>query len=336
MRHQDLNLLIIFDAIMTEGAITRAADRLAMTQPAVSNALSRMRTAWKDELFVKDGRGIQPTNFARNLWTQVRGPLGELGEAITPEEFNPATATRTFRIAAADVTVESIWGKLRKEIEQKAPGVNIYTVPYSYHAQVDRLNNAEVDLVVGKQTITENTIRSEYLLTPKHVCVMRHDHPLAKNEELTLEDFISAEHLLVSPSGELDSLTDQALMNLGMRRRVAMSVNHFSTVPSLLQQSDLICVVPSMAVERAIFSGELAVYETPVEHAPSHASLMWHKRQDNDHGLIWVRQLVGQLLRERAREHFESLSHCCKKGYCADTVKHLMECPQEPHIEQAS
>lgn len=336
MRHQDLNLLIIFDAIMTEGAITRAADRLAMTQPAVSNALSRMRSAWKDELFVKDGRGIQPTNFARNLWTQVKGPLGELGEAITPGEFDPATAARTFRIAAADITVESVWGKLRKAIEQTAPGINIYTVPYSYHSQVDKLSNAEVDLVVGKQTITDNTIRSEYLFTPKYVCVMRHDHPLAKRDELTLEDFIQAEHLLVSPSGELDNVTDQALMNLGMRRRVAMSVNHFSTVPSLLQQSDLICVVPSMAVEDEIFSGELAVYETPVEHAPTHASLMWHKRQDNDHGLLWVKQLIGDILRERAQDHFGNLSQCCKKGYCADTVKQLIEHPQSPNVQCAS
>ena len=102
MRPHDLNLLMIFDAIMTEGAITRAADRLSMTQPVVSNALSRMRTAWKDELFVKDGRGIQPTSFAKNLWSQIQGPLGELEVAVNPTDFNPATAKRTFRIAATD------------------------------------------------------------------------------------------------------------------------------------------------------------------------------------------------------------------------------------------
>ncbi|GEA12411.1 LysR family transcriptional regulator [Alteromonas sp. KUL49] len=325
MRHQDLNLLIIFDAIMTEGAITRAADRLAMTQPAVSNALSRMRSAWNDELFVKDGRGIQPTNFARNLWGQVRGPLGQLEDAIAPSAFDAATATRTFRIAAADITVEAIWGRLRHEIEKSAPGVNLFTIPNNFIDQEDLLNNAEVDLIVGKSTSNVETIRSEYLTSPKFVCVMRHDHPLAKRDELSLEDFIQAEHLLVTLSGQLNNLTDQALNNIGMSRRIAMSVNHFSAVSSLLKQSNLICVVPSMAVEQEIFSDELAVYEVPIEHAPSHVSLMWHKRQENDQGLTWLRQLIARIMRERADQHFNALAKCCRKGYCPEQVKRLVQ-----------
>ena len=147
MRPHDLNLLMIFDAIMTEGAITRAAEN--MTQPAVSNALS-YAPAWKDELFVKDGRGIQPTSFAKNLWSQIQGPLGELEVAVNPTDFNPATAKRTFRIAATDSIVSMVWGPLRKVIENEAPGINIHAIP-NYDMETDKiLKDAEAELTFSK------------------------------------------------------------------------------------------------------------------------------------------------------------------------------------------
>ncbi|MCW8091597.1 LysR family transcriptional regulator [Alteromonas sp. ASW11-130] len=323
MRSNDLNLLMIFDAIMTEGAITRAADRLAMTQPAVSNALSRMRIAWKDELFVKDGRGIQPTSFALNLWSQIKGPLGQLEDAVNPSHFDPATARRTFRISASDIIVDMLWGPLRHIIETEAPGINIYAMPNAAANTEKVLNDAEADLVIGKFPMADNVIRSEQILEPSYVCIMRPNHPLAK-EELTLQGFADADHLLVSISGDVTGITDQALMNVGLTRRVAMSVNHFHAVAPLLQQSDLICVVPSIAVEKEVFSGKLAVFETPIELAKTPIGVMWHKRQDHDLGLQWLRRLVTQFLRERSDQHKALLSRCCRKGYCPDALKELM------------
>ncbi|MBT1062704.1 LysR family transcriptional regulator [Bowmanella sp. Y26] len=323
MRHQDLNLLMIFDAIMTEGAITRAADRLAMTQPAVSNALSRMRSAWKDELFVKDGRGIQPTVFAQNLWSQIRDPLRQLEDAVDPTSFDPATATRTFRLVISDITVSMVWSPLRRYIEQHAPNINIHAIPNTIVNNEKALNDAEVDMIAAGQTMVSSVIRSEYLFTPRYVCAMRPGHPLA-GEELSLEDFIRAEHLLVSMSGDTTGITDIALLQLGMTRRVAMSVNHFSAVAPLLRDSNLICVVPSMAVEKEIFNGELAVYETPIELPPTQLGMLWHKRQDGDQGLMWLRGVIGDLLRKRANQHFADLSRCCRKGYCPDAMAKML------------
>ncbi|NMH59183.1 LysR family transcriptional regulator [Alteromonas ponticola] len=323
MRNNDLNLLMIFDAIMTEGAITRAADRLAMTQPAVSNALSRMRTAWKDELFVKDGRGIQPTAFALNLWSQIKEPLGLLEDAVNPSHFDPATARRTFRISASDIVVDMLWGPLRRIIETEAPGINIYAMPNAALNTEKVLNDAEADLVIGKFPMADNVVRTEQILEPSYVCVMRPDHPLAK-EQLSLQGFADADHLLVSITGDVTGITDQALMNVGLSRRVAMSVNHFHAVAPLLQQSDLICVVPSIAVEKEIFSGELAVFETPIELAKTPLGVLWHKRQDHDLGLQWLRRLVTRFLRERSAQHQALLSRCCRKGYCPDALKELI------------
>ncbi|MEW9797245.1 LysR family transcriptional regulator [Alteromonas sp. CYL-A6] len=324
MRTHDLNLLMIFDAIMTEGAITRAADRLAMTQPAVSNALSRMRTAWNDELFVKDGRGIQPTTYARNLWSQIQGPLSQLENAVSPGDFDPATAQRTFRVAAPDGIVSMVWGPLRQHIEREAPGINVYAIPNTNIDSDQVLKDAEAELAFTKQSVPDPVIRSEAILSPPYVVVMRQGHPLAK-QSLSLEDFISADHLLVSVSGDVTGPTDQVLANMGLTRRVAMTVNSFHNVPELVKTSDLICVAPSITLEREIFTGELAVYESPVDIVTSPLSIIWHKRQDHDPGLNWLRQLIVGFIKERSRQHDERLSVCCRKGYCENTVRQFME-----------
>ncbi|GGW93959.1 LysR family transcriptional regulator [Alteromonas halophila] len=324
MRSHDLNLLMIFDAIMTEGAITRAADRLAMTQPAVSNALSRMRTAWKDELFVKDGRGIQPTSYAKNLWSQIQSPLSQLENAVSPTEFDPSTAKRTFRVSATDSIISMAWGPLRQVIEKQAPGINVYAIPNLNMDSDQILKDAEAELAFSKHLKPDPVIRSEHVLDPRYVVLMRPEHPLAK-EELTLEDFVNAEHLLVSISGDVTGPTDQVLTNMGLSRRVAMSVNSFSNVPELLKESNLICVAPSVVLEKEIFSGELAVFETPIDIVSTPLSLIWHKRQDHDPGLTWLRQLIAGFILERANHHEVMLSKCCRKGYCEETVRKYMQ-----------
>ncbi len=314
MRHQEISLLVIFDAIMTEGSITRAAELLELTQPAVSNALSRMRQAWNDELFIKDGRNIQPTIYAQNLWERVRNPLLELEEAVDLEGFDPATAKRTFRIAAADTIIDTAWGALRKIIEEQAPHINLHAVPYTISNGHELLDNAEVDLVVGGLLDTNNSICSEYLYSPCYTCVMRPDHPLTKSE-LTLEEFANSDHLLVSLSGEASGYTDEVLAQYGLSRRVAMTVNHFSAVPKLISQSDLIAIVPSSTLEESIFSGELAVVEPPIQITSKQVNNYWHKRQDTDKGLTWLRNHISKIIKEHASTHITELEkRICNKG----------------------
>jgi len=313
MRHQELNLLTVFDAIMTEGSITRAADRLAMTQPAVSNSVSRMRTLWNDEVFIKDGRNIQPTLFAQNLWAQVREPLKQLDLALAPTGFDPATAVRTFRIATVDALVDIAWKPLREIIEREAPGVNIYAVPYTIVNGQQVLEDAEVDLVVGTFGVVPGMITSTFLYNSKYVCIMRPGHPLAK-AKIGLEEFAAADHLLVSLSGDTTGFTDQALAQHGLKRRVAMTVNHFSAVPPLLFDSDLIAVVPSTTTEKEIFRGELAVTMPPVEIPTNQLHCYWHRRQEADVGLTWLRELLTGIIKRNADRHFASLARhfCCK------------------------
>lgn len=316
MRHQEMSLLIIFDAIMTEGSITLAADRLELTQPAVSNALSRMRQAWNDELFIKDGRTIQPTLYAQNLWQQIKVPLNDLAEAINVEDFDPGASNRTFRVSASDTIIGTAWGPLRKIIEQYAPNVSVHAIPFTINNAGHLLHHAEVDLVIGGDLDVCETVLSEFLYSPCYSCVMRKDHPLLDGE-LTLEKFAAADHLLVSLSGNASGFTDEILSQHGLHRKVAMTVNHFSAVPKLLQESDLIAIVPSTTVEGAIFSGELAVLEAPIQIPPNHVNCYWHQRQSHDKGLTWLRENISSIIKDHAAAHLAELkTRICKQ--CSD------------------
>lgn len=319
MRPQELNLIIIFDAIMTEGSISRAANRLSMTQPAVSNAVSRMRSAWKDDLFVKDGRNIKPTLKAINMWEQIKQPINELSSVIKPNDFDPATSTRTFRIAAADIVVQMMMLGLRQEIEKNAPSINVHMMPYTIVNTGQVLDDASVDLVIGSGDPQTGNVRSQHLFHPHFICAMRPGHPLAKSK-LTLDEFAKAEHLLVSLSGDVVGVTDEVLAQNGLSRRIAMSVNQFSMVTPLLANSDLICVVPLSAISNGLINGEITGTLPPLDLSPPDATIYWHLRQDKDLGVIWLRQLVHRIIKEAETKMItESMPKLCgsNKELCA-------------------
>lgn len=319
MRSQELNLLMVFDAIMTEQSITRAAERLAMTQPAVSNAVSRMRTVWKDELFVRDGRNIQPTIYAQNLWRQIKLPLNQLADAVDPQEFDPATATRAFRIALADFFVDILWSPLRHIIEQQAPGIDLHAMPYDMKVTDHLLEDGQADMVIGKITgVPAVNLRAEQIMAPSYVVAMRADHALAKGN-LTLEQFSAAEHLQVSITGELTNYCDVALMQSGFHRRVACTVNHFSAIPALLKNSNLIAVVPTACVEQELIRGELAASSIPMEFPASHIACLWHKRQDRDGGLAWLRGHIKAIAEQEGERHQQVMRQFCRQCQASKT-----------------
>ncbi len=295
MRSQDLSLLVIFDAIMTEGAITRAADRLNITQPAVSNAVGRMRAIWKDDLFIKQGRNIRPTLFAQNLWAQVQRPLEEIEDAINPKGFDPATSHRVFRIAATDLMVDLAWADLRQHLEADAPGIGIQTVPYTIANGESLLVGATVDVLIGANNLMPPMDTSEFLIALDYVCVMRSDHALAK-AELTLERFVEADHLLVSLSGDTLGYTDTVLAEHGLQRRVAMTLNNFASAANVLERSNLVCVLPSVTVNALVASGALVARPTPVPVPGPTISMFWHKRVDRDPGNMWLRGVLKSLM----------------------------------------
>jgi DNA-binding transcriptional LysR family regulator len=298
MRPHELKLLVIFDVIMTENSITRAAEQLSMTQPAVSNAVARMRTLWKNELFVPDGRKIQPTSYAKNLWEKIRDPLHNLNQAVEPDNFSPQTVKRTFRIALPDIALDALWLDMRLLFEQEAQGLNLHAVPYTINDTKQLLDDADVDLVIGQSNRSLENICSDHLFDTSYVCVMRKGHFLAK-PNLTIEEFAAAEHLLVSLSGNSAGPTDQALHQLGLTRRVAFTVNQFSSAVPIIKESNLIAILPTDLVHKSLACDELSITHSPIDIPHTSISMLWHKRQSADEGLIWLRRQIKTIFINR-------------------------------------
>lgn len=294
MANTDLNLLVIFDTIMQEQSITLAAQRMSMTQPSVSNAVSRMRHIWGDPLFVKHGRGIRPTPFAENLWLEINEPLHRIRAVNTSPPFEPKLLKTTFRIALTDWMVDLFWLPLRRIIEAQAPGVNLHAVPYTVNGEA-LLRSADVDLVLDYYEGGADKIQSQHLFDNHFVCAMRSDHPLASGE-LSIECFAGAEHLLFSLSGEAVASVDNILKQREMHRRIAMTVNHCYHIPTLLANTDMITTIPLPLILESVEQQHLVIKRLPFHLPPAPISMTWHHRQQHSAQSKWLRGAILSVL----------------------------------------
>ena len=293
----DLNLLRVFDAVMTEQNLTRAASRLAMTQPAVSNAVKRLRDALGDELLIRTAHGVKPTARAESLWPAVRRALADLEEAVAPRSFELAKAHVTFRMAMADATAGLLLPPLVRVIEKDAPGIDIRMMPLTTREPRPLLLRGDIDLAIGffpgvvaqLQGATETPIRHERLYTSQYVCVMRKDHALA-NKDLSLEAYCQANHLLVSFSGRARGLVDDALLSLNKERRILLTVNQFFTAGKVVAHSDLIMVLPHHLIAATGMTNALVAKELPFPMPEVHIDMLWHERDARSPGHQWLRE----------------------------------------------
>ncbi len=304
-RQLDLNLLRVFDEVMTERSLTRAAHKLSLTQPAVSNALQRLREALGDDLMKRSGQEMSPTPRALALWPAVREALGQLEGALVPGQFVPAQASNTFILAMADATAAKLMPGLLAAMDQTAPGVSIRVVPLTTRDPRRLLEDETLDLAIGyfPATMADLTARiqsgaavafsHERLYSGEYVCVMRRDHPLAK-EALTLANFCAARHLLVSFSGRPFGFVDEALAAIGQERRVVLTVNQFFTAGKLVAGSNLLTVLPRHFVNATGIADQLVLRELPFAMPLVHVDALWHHRVHRLTAHQWLRQtLVG-------------------------------------------
>jgi DNA-binding transcriptional LysR family regulator len=294
----DLNLLRIFDAIMTEQNLTRAAERLATTQPAVSNALKRLRETLDDELLVRTAHGMKPTARAEELWPAVRSALSSLEAAIAPENFDVSETQATFRLAMADSTASLLLPRLLRAIKKEAPGLDIRMLPLTTRDPRAMLLQSDIDMAIGNfpgvvsqlsggQT-SVSAIRHQRLYSSESVCIMRKDHPLAA-VELTVDNYCAAHHALVSFSGRAHGPADEALAAMGRQRRIALTVNQFYTVGRVVAGTDLISVVPRHLVASTGVIESLVARELPFALPVVHVDMLWHERDTRNPSHKWIR-----------------------------------------------
>jgi DNA-binding transcriptional LysR family regulator len=299
----DLNLLNVFDVVMTERNVTHAAERLGLTQPAVSNVLNRLRTQFQDQLFVKAARGVDPTPRAIALWPEIHGALKQLYRTVDPNNFSAENADMSFRVSISDSLAAQLTPYLYRRIRAAAPNVKIVFVPHDPELNAPRLMRGEIDFTLGVDPPRSSTLQSARLCSETYVVAARKGHPLFENE-LTLESICSARHLAVNLTGEPNpaSIVDETLAECGMSREIYLTVNQFLVATSVLQDSDLIAVLPSRLAMRAVKEGSINVAPLPLKLPHKDLHLSWHKRSNTMPSLIWLKQQLIDATAELDKE----------------------------------
>jgi DNA-binding transcriptional LysR family regulator len=299
-RKLDLNLLRVFDAVMAHKSLTRAAKSLSLTQPAVSNALRRLREHLDDPLLARQGQALAPTARARELWPQVRAALDQLERALDPEDFDPLQSTQAFIVAMADATAAELIPGLSKILETEAPLVNLRVIPLTTRDPRQLLVDQQADMAVGHfpAVLADLTALAQAgesvgfehsrLFEGEYVCVMRRGHPLSR-QALSLDDFCAARHMLVSFSGRPFGFVDQALASLGRERRVVVTVNQFSTAGRVVLNSNLITVLPKHFVRVAGLQEQLSIQTLPLKVPAVHIDLLWFNQGRSRAAHAWLK-----------------------------------------------
>ena len=308
-RTLDLNLLRVFDEVMTERSLTRAARNLSLTQPAVSNALRRLRSTLGDDLVVRDGQGMAPTPRALALWPAVREALRLLQASLSPSSFDAATANTAFVLTMADATAAELMPGLIDILEREAPGVAIRVLPLSTRDPRRLLDEGVADLAVGHfpSVLADLVVRAQTgdavafahqrLYDGRYVCVMRAGHPLASGP-LTIDRFCAARHMLVSFSGRPFGFIDESLASLGRQRQVVLTVNQFFTAGRVVAHSNLLTVLPQHFVSVTGIADQLVLRPLPFDVAPVHVDAVWHSRVDSQSAHTWLRSAVLRAARQ--------------------------------------
>ena len=297
IRNIDMNLLVAFDALFDERSVTRAADRLALTQPTVSGLLKRLRRTFSDKLFVRTSHGILPTPRAEALAGPIKDVLANALLLIRPEAFDPAAAETTIRLCGSDYIQHAIMTPLVEEMRKLAPKIKVSISPRPAAGVSDLLARGEIDLCISAREVAPPDLPSRLLYRDRYICVARKKHPL-RTRRISLKQMCDFDHLLVDPTGRsLSGPIDKILATLGHRRRVAVAVPTFHILFDLLDSDDFIAFVPERVLRKR--RSDLKVFETHVTVPAIEVVANWHPRVSGDPQHQWLRELLTKIVKAR-------------------------------------
>lgn len=285
-----MNLLVALDALLQEGSVTRAAERLGLSAPAMSHALARLREQLGDPLLVRAGRSMVPTPRAEVLRPRVRTVVAEAHTLMAKERaFAAADLERVFRVHATDHVLAVLGPAIDRIAAAEAPRVVLRFLPNTPDDAV-QLRAGEVDLAVGIYGELPPEMRIRQLLTDRLVCVVRADHP-AVGRRMTLSRFVALEHIQIAPRGRPGGYLDDMLAARGLQRRIARQVPYFLAGLLLVAQTDYVLTVSERIATALGARLGLRMLAPPLALAPYALSLVWHPRMDGDPAHRWLREL---------------------------------------------
>jgi DNA-binding transcriptional LysR family regulator len=293
LRSVDLNLLVALEALLSERHVTRAAERVGLSQPAMSNALRRLRGMLGDELLVRTATGMQPTPRAIELAEPLRQLLRQAERVLESDAgFDPDSSGRGFTIRMSDILAFLILPPLMARKPQASRmAYNILHLPPA--DTVEALERDEIDVAISMGLDHANSIRTERLLTDRMVCLMRASHPVARRP-FTFETFLAQEYVKQSMSPTDMRFVDNVLTGMGHKRRITLNVPHWLVVPHVLKKTDLLIVMPGR-LAAALNDDGLLARDLPFDSAPFDWMMYWHRRHDQSNANRWLRQELRQV-----------------------------------------
>lgn len=298
MESIDTRLLMVFDEIYRRRSVTEAAEALEMSQPVVSVALSKLRHHFSDSLFVRTPAGMEPTPFAESLSTQVRQAIDAVQAVIDHRNnFQPETSKRCFRICTTDISQLVLFPPLWERLRVIAPGVRIEILPLNSETGY-LLSSGTADFALGYMPQLVSGIYQKVLFSQSFVCLIGKNHPRI-GKELTVADFETEGHAVISQSGQAPVVVDREIANLGIKRRVVLQTPNFLGAAFVAENTDLILTVPKRLAELLMKRGAFRILPVPFALPTYEVKLHWHERQHHDEANRWLRKTIADLLSEK-------------------------------------
>lgn len=294
----DLNQLVLFQQLMVERSVSKAADKLGLTQPAVSNTLAKLRRQFGDDLFVRTPTGMMPTPFAEQLAEPIGYALGMIHSGLNQHSrFDPASDKRSVTIAMTDIGEIVFLPALVERLRQLAPGVALSTVRTTATNLRDDMEAGKVDLAIGPLPQLKAGFFQRRLFQQRYVCLFRQGHALNR-KRLTLEDFKTAEHLIIVSAGTGHGQADDLIRRAGVERRVRLTIPHYVSVGPLLRRSDMVATVTERLAESLVEPFDLSFRPHPIELPEIAINLFWHAKVHRSPAHQWLRGVVFDLFGE--------------------------------------
>jgi DNA-binding transcriptional LysR family regulator len=288
----DLNLLVVFSQLLVERRVAKVAENLSITQPAVSNALARLRKLLGDELFLRTPSGMQPTPFAQQLSEPVTQALAQIHSALNQRSsFDPAAATRSFTIGMTDIGEIYFLPRLMELLSRAAPGITISTVRNAAVNLRDEMEAGKVDLAIGLLPQLKGGFFQRRLFLQRYVCLLKKGHRLDK-KRISLAEFSAAAHLMVVSAGTGHGKVDELLERSGVERNIRLTVPHYVGVGHILQNTDLIATVPERLASKMVEVFGLSIVPHPATLPEIAINIFWHAKFHRDPANQWLRGLI--------------------------------------------
>ncbi len=299
----DLNLLVVFDTIFDEGSITKASEKLNLSQSAVSNALNRLRYTMKDDLFFRSGDRMQPTPAALDFVGPIKKALELIDTTLSRESFKPSESEKTFVFATPDVAASKVAARVVQTLQKEAPKIKMTNVALG-NGVLERLKNHEIDFILaadphmvqemesGVGQRFDEFFDSFIVYQDTYRCVARKGHPLIKNNKITMENFLAADHVFISIDGISNSPVDLTLAKMGKKRNKMVSVNYYQAAIEIVRQTDCIISLSSNVSELVNNTNEFDVVSLPFKSDEFSVKLIWNKRSTDDPANAWMRSIL--------------------------------------------